>query len=301
MAAMALTIGTFDGAHLGHAAVLAALRRAVGASNRVVALAFDPHPASVLRPGAAPRRLTTASQREEALRALGADQVEILTPEPALLSQPPEEFIRSVLRRHAFEVIAEGPDFRFGRGRQGDLDLLRQLGSSLGFEVIEVPPVEAVLVDRTVVAVRSTVVRALVDAGRMTDAAICLGRPYELECRVVRGDQRGRTIGYPTVNLEHGDRQLPGDGVYVGEATLPDGAVLPAAISVGTKPTFGDHARTCEAHLLEWNGPLDRYGWTIRLRVGRRIRDQLRLSNVAELLARMARDVEIVRESTRQR
>jgi len=295
MASLAVSIGTFDGAHRGHAAVVAAMREAVGPGGRVLPLAFDPHPASVLRPGTAPARLTTARQRAEFLKALGADQVEILTPQRELLGQSPEAFIAGLRRRHPFDVIVEGPDFRFGQGRAGDLPLLRSLGASNGFRVVEVAGLEASLGCQSVVPVRSTIIRRLIADGRMEDAATLLGRPYELECRVVRGDQRGRTIGYPTANLEHGDRQLPGDGVYAGSATLPDGAVHRAAISVGTKPTFGAHALTCEAHLLDWRGSLDRYGWVIRLRLERRIRDQLVFEALEPLLERMAADLDQVR------
>lgn len=271
------------------------MRQAVGPSGRVLPLAFDPHPANVLRPGAAPARLTTAEQRVRFLRELGADEVELLTPQRELLAHPPEAFIDALRRRIRFDVIVEGPDFRFGQGRGGDLSLLRTIGAALGFHVVEVAAVELPLRCQSVVPARSTIIRALLSDGRVEDAATLLGRPHELECRVVPGDQRGRVIGYPTANLEHGDRQLPGDGVYSGSATLPGGAVHRAAISIGTKPTFGTHAMTCEAHLLDWSGDLDAYGWTIRLRVERRLRDQLAFPALEPLLERMAEDMAAVR------
>lgn len=292
---LAISIGNFDGVHLGHAAIVHTMRRIVGPSGRVMVLAFDPHPAGVLRPGTGPTRLTTASQRERLLRSLGADGVRILVPAPALLAMEPEAFMDDLHRRLRFDLLVEGPDFRFGRGRGGDLTMARTLGGAMGFEVEVVEPVEAVLIDRTIAPVRSTLIRWLIRHGRMEDAGICLGRPYEMECLVVRGDQRGRTIGCPTVNLEHGDRQLPGDGVYAGRALLPDGSTWLAAISVGTKPTFGANARTCEAHLLDWNGALDHYGWTIRLTIEHRLRDQLTFDGLDALLERMARDLLDVR------
>lgn len=297
MPATVVTVGNFDGVHLGHVALVAAARVAAGSTGRVVALAFDPHPAAVLRPGSAPARLTTFTQRERLLRAVGADVVEALTPAPAFLARSPEEFVAWLRERHAFSAIVEGSDFRFGRDRAGDIDALRRIGATSAaapFATIVVPPVETALSDQTIVPVRSSVIRWLLERGRVRDAAICLGRPYELECRVVRGDQRGRTIGYPTANLDHGDRLLPADGVYAGSASIGHGEnqrTFRAAISVGTKPTFGASERTCEAHLLEFDGRLDDYGWTIRLRFERWLRDQLTFAGLEPLLAQMALDV----------
>lgn len=291
MTSISLTIGTFDGVHRGHAALVAAARAAAGASGTVVVAAFDPHPAGVLRPGRAPARLASPAQKRRWLREAGADTVEILTPEPELLALSPETFIEEMLARHRATTIVEGPDFRFGRDRAGDAATLARLGASFGFALRIIEPVEAALVDRTIVPVRSTTVRWLLRQGRVRDAALLLGRPYELECAVIRGEQRGRRIGYPTANLDHGDALLPGDGVYAGMALLPNGASRRAAISVGTKPTFGESRRLCEAHLLGHDGALDDYGWTIRLSFTRWLRDQLRFDSVEALLDQMGRDV----------
>lgn len=296
MPATALTIGTFDGVHRGHAALVAAARSAAGPTGRVVVAAFDPHPMAVLRPGHAPARLSSAAQKKRWLLETGADEVTILTPERALLSLGPREFLEAFLHQHPATTIVEGPDFRFGRDRAGDIDGLRRLGRTLGFEVTIIEPVEATLTDHTVVPLRSTMVRWLLRHGRVRDAARLLGRPYELESRVVRGEQRGRTIGCPTANLEHLDALLPADGVYAGTATLPDGATRAAAISVGTKPTFGEFERLCEVHLIDHDGRLDEYGWTLRVTFERWLRDQMAFSGVEPLLRQMQRDVANARE-----
>lgn len=293
----ALTIGTFDGVHLGHAELLATARRAVGASGRVVAASFDPSPMAVLRPGSAPSRLSSTAQRTRWLREAGADEIELLTPEPALLALPPEEFIARMTGRWQPSVVVEGPDFRFGRRRAGSIETLAALGERFGFRSIVVPSVEAELVDQTIVPVRSTMIRWLLERGRVADAARLLGRPFELECPVVRGAQRGRDLGVPTANLDHGSMLLPADGVYSGVAVLPDGSSWPAAISIGTNPTFGDITRRCEVHVVDWSGELDQYGWTLRVSFLAWMRDQINYPGIEPLLAQIARDLEQARKA----
>lgn len=298
--ARALTIGTFDGVHRGHAALVRAARTAVGPEGRVVVLVLDPHPQSVLRPGTEPARLSTAAQRRSRLLEVGADEVEVIPPTAELLGQSPEAFIKGLFARRPFHVIVEGPDFRFGAARAGDNQLLAALGRAMGFDSLVVPPVEAVLEDHSIVPARSTVARWLIRHGRVADAAVLLDRPYEVDGVVVRGDRRGRTIGYPTANIDT-PCLLPADGVYGGWATLEDGRRLRAAISVGTKPTFDGAERALEAYFMlpgeretGWRplAGLAEYGWRVRLSFVAFIRDQVKFAGLEPLLQQMDRDCE---------
>ncbi|MHC4947314.1 MAG: bifunctional riboflavin kinase/FMN adenylyltransferase [Planctomycetota bacterium] len=296
----ALTIGNFDGVHSGHATLVAAARAAVGPSGRVVVLSFDPHPVARLRPGAAPGRLTRFGRRVERLRAAGADEVVRLEPTDELLATEPRAFIEQVVAAHRPRVLVEGPDFRFGRGRAGSVAMLRDLEGPLGFRLEVIDPVEAEISGQLVVRVSSSMIRWLLDRGRVRDAGRLLGRPVELDGEVVPGDRRGRAIGVPTANLDTGDLHLPADGIYAGRAERPDGTVWPAAISVGTKPTFGDNPRVCEAHLIGYPGPLDDYGWTIRLELADWLRAQLAYRDVDALVEQLHRDIDRCRAADPQ-
>jgi riboflavin kinase/FMN adenylyltransferase len=259
-------------------------------------MAFDPHPASVLRPESAPARLSTWEQRERWLREAGADEVVRLRPDAATLGLTPDEFVERLVQDYSPTAIFEGPDFRFGRGASGDVGTLRSFGATFGFSVEVVRPVTAELSDQSVVTVSSSLVRWLLEHGRARDAAALLGRPHELVGAIVRGDRRGREIGFPTANLET-PCLPPGDGVYAGRAELPDGRVLPAAISVGTKPTCGGHGRAVEAFLLGVEAGsrgaiagLPEYGWPMRLEVVAWVREQVRFESVPALVEQMQRD-----------
>jgi len=304
-----LTIGAFDGVHVGHQALIhtaRAVARERGA-GRVVALVFDPSPAVLLAPMNVPSRLTSFERRRELLLAAGADEVVRLQPTPELLGLEAETFIRRCVEQYRPVAFVEGPDFHFGRKRGGDVETLGRLGAAMGFSVRVVEPVEVALTNHQLVPARSTVVRELLGLGRVRDAAAVLGRFYEVEGTVVRGDQRGRTIGYPTANVAS-ECLAPGDGVYAGRATLPDGRVLGAAISVGTKPTFGVNQRAVEAFLLRpdlgdgsgaaaWSPieGLSEYGWPIRLEFIGWVREQVKFGGLPALLAQMGRDIERVR------
>lgn len=290
---LAACIGNFDGVHRGHAALLAEARRLAGVAGRVVAVTFDPPPAAVLGRSGPLRRLCSVERRAALLQACGADEVLLLETTPALLSLEPEAFIEHLRVRIPFGVVVEGPDFRFGRDRRGDLEVLAGIGRLAGFGVAAVPAVEVPLPDGTLLPVRSSLVRWLLLQGRVFEAGVLLGRPHLLEGRVVQGDQRGRSLGCPTANLETVAAMLPREGVYAGEATLPDGGRVPAAISVGRKPTFAaaDAPPICEAHLLGVELPLDRYGWPMELRFGRWIRGQMPFPSPQHLVAQMARDL----------
>ncbi len=290
----ALTIGNFDGVHRGHAKLVQTARKAVGAAGQVVVLSFDPHPLSVLlaqkSTSRVPQRLTSFQQLCELLKQAGADRVVALKPTREFLSQTASDFITSIVQSYQPKAIIEGQDFRFGKHRAGSVDTLHQYGETHGFRTVVVESLRATLDDHSTTVISSSVIRWLLQRGRVRDAARLLGRPYELPGTVVRGDQRGRTIGIPTVNLDHGDLMLPKDGIYAGTA-VRDGHTYQAAISVGTKPTFGTSPRVCEAHLLDYEGPLDDYNWPIRVTFHHWLRDQLAYCNVQNLQEQIARDV----------
>lgn len=283
-----LSIGNFDGVHIGHAALLRRARELAGADGRVVAISFDPHPATILRPERTPPRLTTFARREELLRGLGADVVEKLEPTPAILAMSAEEFIRGLVARHEPAWIIEGPDFHFGKGRSGTLDLLRSLGAANGYSLHVEPAVTLGLHDQLIAPASSSLTRWLLANARVADAGLVLGRPHRLEGFVVKGDQRGRTIGFPTANLDS-EVMPPADGVYAAIATLPDGRTHPAALNIGTRPTFQGIDRRVEAHLIGATG-LSEYGWRLSLDVVAFVRDQVRFDGVQRLTEQLRRD-----------
>ncbi|MHC4908957.1 MAG: bifunctional riboflavin kinase/FMN adenylyltransferase [Planctomycetota bacterium] len=291
----ALTIGNFDGVHGGHGALVRSARSAVGAAGRVVALVFDPHPMTVIDPSRAPGCLSAFGQRVEWLRAVGVDEVIRLEPTRDLLGQSAEAFLDSVVAVYGPDFIVEGPDFRFGRGRRGTVETLVRFGAEHGFETIVIDPVEASLLDQSLVPVRSSTVRWLVERGRVADAARLLGRPLTLRGTVEQGDQRGRELGFPTANVNT-SLLLPADGIYAGSAAGPNGVVYPAAISIGVKPTFGERPRACEAHLIGYDGPVGEYGWTIDLCFADWLRDQVAYDGIEPLLAQIDRDIEATRD-----
>lgn len=285
-----ITIGNFDGVHRGHQAIVALASGLAGERGTVTAVTFEPLPAAVLRPSAAPPRLTLAARRQRLLEQAGCTRVMALDPAAGVLEQEPEEFIRQLRAAVPFDAVVEGSDFRFGRRRAGTVDTLRSLGQQQGFRTVVAPEFETSLSDGHLVAPRSTTVRWLLELGRVADAARLLGRPHAVEGAVVRGDQRGRTIGFPTANVDCGALALPADGVYAGVAHTPLG-MFAAAISVGTKPTFAAAPRTCEAFLLDFAGSVGEYGWPIRLEFHRWLREQFRFASVPALVEQMHRDI----------
>jgi len=297
-----VTIGSFDGAHRGHAALIQRARHLVGRGGRVVVLSLFPHPMTLLRPDTAPARLTEFDQRADYLGDLGADEVVALKPTPELLSRSPEQFVDWVVEQHAPSVFVEGPDFRFGKGRVGDTRVLAELGTSRGFRVEVAQEVDVSLADQSVVRASSTVVRWLLEQGRVADAASVLGRRYEIRGKVRQGDQRGRLLGYPTANIET-TTMLPRDGVYAGDATLPDGSVRASAIHIGPRATFDRMNRTMEVFVIDWKGPVaegrPEYGWPISVRFGAWLRDQAKYDSAADLCVQMSRDVDRASEHFR--
>ena len=292
-----VTIGNFDGVHEGHRALISRARDLAEKGSglaRVTAVTFEPLPAEILAPGRVPARLQSPASRSACLKAMGVEVVFELPTTRELLGTDPEDFIEEILERlsgkSAVGAFVEGPDFRFGKARSGSVDTLQEHGRRAGFEVDVVPEVSVRLNDGLLVEVRSSTIRRLLCLGRVEDAARMLGRPFEVSGTVVIGDQRGRELGYPTANLDLGGQILPGDGVYAARAMLPDGQRLPAAASIGSKPTFEVTPRVLEAHILDWQGEIDDYGWVMNLQLIRRLRGQEQYDGVEPLLEQMARD-----------
>jgi riboflavin kinase/FMN adenylyltransferase len=294
------TIGEFDGVHRGHQRVVERARE-IGRSRQlpVVAITFDPHPDEVIRPGSHPPLLTTARRRSELLAGLGADAVFVLPFNLDFSRLSPDEFVRVVLseRLHAAAVVV-GENFRFGHKAAGDVPMLAQLGEKYDFTAEGVP----LLVDDGV-TISSTYIRERLAAGDVAAAARALGRPHRVEGIVVRGHMRGRGLGFPTANLETPPHTAtPADGVYAGWLTRLDldGAELsrwPAAISVGTNPTFGAGERTVEAYALD-RDDLDLYGTHAAIDFTARLRGTERFDSVEALITQMREDVIKARDLT---
>jgi riboflavin kinase/FMN adenylyltransferase len=296
--ASVVTPGNYDGVHLGHRALLTAARTVsstAGGALRVVAMTFDPHPTHFVAPERAPELLTTPQRRVELLRGLGADEVVVRRFDAVFAALSPEQFAEQVLGVElGARAVVVGEDFRFGLARAGDVKMLYRLGERFGFEVVEVPKV---LVDAAPVS--SSRVRASLAQGDVELAARMLGRVHDTSRGVVRGDQRGRTIGVPTANLELTGTLAPAPGVYavvarvLGEDPADPGVYLGVA-NLGTRPTVAA-GRSFEVHLLDF----DRDIYDRQLRVGfvRRLRDERKFPDLAALKAQIARDIAAARRA----
>jgi riboflavin kinase/FMN adenylyltransferase len=288
-----VTIGVFDGVHRGHQRVVGrAVEAAAERGLPVVVVTFDPHPDEVVRPGSHPPFLCTARRRAELLAGLGADAVCVLPFTQEFSRLGPDEFVHAVLvdRLHAALVVV-GEDFRFGHRAAGDAALLAQLGEKYDFTAEAEP-----LVADDGVRISSSGIRELLAAGDVAGAARDLGRPHRVEGVVVRGQQRGRRLGFPTANLETlPHTAIPADGVYAGWLTSLDTQGReqerwPAAISVGTNPTFDGRERIVEAYALD-RDDLDLYGVHVAVDFAARLRGMVRFDSVADLVEQMCRDV----------
>ncbi len=269
----AVAVGTFDGVHRGHEAVIEEARRT---GLRSAVITFDPHPRAVF--GYEVHLLATIERRIELLEALGVDDVVVVEFTQELSQWTPEQFVDRVLRPIGTQVVVAGADFRFGRGRAGDLALLQRLG----IETRPVPFVEGV---------SSTAIREALRLGDIRAAAHVLGRLPELEGPVVYGDQRGGTLGFPTANLAvPSNLMVPAYGIYVGEALGHR-----AAVSIGVNPHYGGDERRIEAFLLDYEGNL--YGSTLRLSLWQRLRAERAFQSEEELVAQIARDTEAARNA----
>jgi riboflavin kinase/FMN adenylyltransferase len=284
----AVTVGGFDGVHRGHQHVLAATRAASDGVG-VVAVTFDPLPREVLAPDKAPKRLTTIERRVELLRTHGADEVRVLAFSREMAGWSPEDFIQRVLVDELkASAVVVGENFRFGSKAAGNVDLLRSVGSEAGFAV------EGLVLEGGAEPFSSTLVRAHVAAGRLPEAAEVLGRPHEVSGVVVEGDRRGRSLGFPTANVPVDDAYaVPPDGVYAGRLDI-GGEVLPAAISVGTNPTFDGHDRRVESYVIDRpssRANLELYDKLVRVELVRRLRSMDVFDTVDALVAQMHEDV----------
>ncbi|MGI8684900.1 MAG: bifunctional riboflavin kinase/FAD synthetase [Acidimicrobiales bacterium] len=292
-----VTIGAYDGVHLGHRALLARVRSMadeLGAAAAVVT--FDRHPATVVRPESAPKSLTDLAQKLELLEATGMDYAHVVRFDEARAAESAEDFVRELLVDClAVRAVVVGHDFHFGNRRRGNVPLLQAMGAELGFDVLGISLV-ADADGPGGEAVSSTRIRRLLAEGDAAGAAALLGRPHEVRGTVVAGDKRGRELGFPTANvLVPGDILLPADGIYAGWYRRPGGAVHPAAISLGRRPTFHPDAdaSVLEAYLLDFDD--DIYGEQAAVRFAARIRGEERFDSVDALVAQMKRDVEDTR------
>ncbi len=292
-----ITIGAYDGVHVGHQAVIAQVRRIAderGARSAVVT--FDRHPASIVRPESAPRLLTDHEQRLELLAATGIDGTVVLPFDEVQSNEDPASFVERVLVRGLGVCsIVVGADFHFGRGREGNVSMLHRLGERFGFEVVPIELVERA--DGVDEPVSSTAIRRALAGGNVTLATSLLGRPFQARGKVVMGDQRGRQLGFPTANVEVPNQIcVPADGVYAGRYERPDGTVHRCAINLGRRPTFYEHAdhSLLEAHLLDFDGDL--YGETARIGFEHFLRSERKFDGIDALVAQLKQDVEHARD-----
>lgn len=296
-----VAMGNFDGVHRGHQALLQRVQELAAEHGAVpVAVTFEPHPIAVLRPQDAPETITGGQTRLERLAEAGVDLTLVLPFTLELAAMTPQEFVEQVFvdGLHARAVVC-GKDTRFGVKNSGDVDTMRELGRSHGFEV---SVLEDVVADAAMHRFSSTGVRTALREGDVTEAARILGRPHTVTGMVVHGFQRGRELGFPTANLaDDATGMVPADGVYAGylvRPSLPAGAVdhrMPAAISVGTNPTFDGTKRTVEAYVLD-RTDLDLYDEVVTIEFVRRLRGNVRFEGIEPLIEQMTRDVDQARE-----
>lgn len=271
----AIAIGTFDGVHRGHASVI---RTAINTGLAATVVTFDPHPRLAL--GNRVELIATLERRLELLAGAGAEATLVAAFTPELMRLEPEEFAEGYLRAIGAEAIVAGSDFRFGRKRRGDLELLERLG----FEVVTAPEVDGVSSSR---------IRAALHEGDVVAAAAMLGRPPEVDGIVVAGDQRGGTLGYPTANIAvQPELLVPGYGIYAGSARGHR-----AAVSIGTNPHYGGSERRIEPYLLDFEGDL--YGQRLTVELWQHLRDERAFESEAALVEQIAADVEATRSAAR--
>lgn len=286
---LVMSVGNFDGLHLGHLKIFELCRRLKSAgATGIAVITFEPHPLTVLRPEHAPPRLATLSMKRELLADAGIDFLVELAPTPDVLNVSAEQFW-AILRDQTRPLhLIEGATFTFGRAREGTISRLREWCKGSPITLHEIEGVLSPLLDLQIAPVSSSLIRWLLAHGRARDASICLGRPYTLRSPVVKGFQRGRTIGVPTANLMVTEQLIPAEGVYAARCTF-DGVTYPAALSIGTMPTFGDHPPQVEAHLVGFTGNL--YDRTIDLEVMDWLRDQRKFPGLDLLKHQLQKDI----------
>jgi riboflavin kinase/FMN adenylyltransferase len=286
----AIALGNFDGVHLGHQGVIASARAAASARalTQLGAAAFEPHPRRLFQPDAPPFRLQTRDQRARALDALGVDLLFKIRFDRALSQMSDEEFARHVLsERLGAAHVSVGFDFRYGRGRMGDVDSLRAQGAALGFSVGVVGAIEGGPPGEKI---SSTAVRAAIATGDMDGAARMLGRPWAIEGEVLRGFARGRALGIPTANIALGEYVRPHFGVYAVRVDVGDGAARPGVANIGITPTIGALSEPIlEAHIFDFDADL--YGRTIEVALIAFLREERKYASVEEMMPQVAEDI----------
>jgi riboflavin kinase/FMN adenylyltransferase len=287
-----LAIGVFDGVHLGHQAVIStSARHAQGTNGTPVVLTFDPHPEKILRPEKAPHLLTATPHKIALIRALGVRHLLIITFDKQFAATEPEDFVQQLVQHSKpLREICVGHEWAFGKNRRGNLQLLTKLGTEFDFNVVGIPPVT---VKGEIVS--STTIRRAVESGDLKKAAAMLGREYTILGTVVRGDDLGKKIGFPTANLSAHSEQFPPNGVYFAEATL-DGKTCPGVVNLGYRPTVSSAKsdRVLEVHLLDFDS--DIYGKDLEVRFVRYLRPEQKFENVDALVRQIERDVQQARE-----
>jgi riboflavin kinase / FMN adenylyltransferase len=292
------TIGNFDGVHLGHRKILEAVvsrARAIGKPS--IAITFEPHPLAVLRPDQAPRRLQTLRQKEEVIESIGIDWLLVIPFTRDFSLTEPEDFVKAFLsRRLAVAELRIGQHFAFGRGKRGNLELLRKMGPELGFVA---SGVDEVLYKGEPIS--STRIRMAIDAGQVPDANAMFGREYELDGIVSKGERVGRKIGYPTINLASENELYPADGVYVTQIEIRSfGRRFECVTNIGRRPTvYEDYATTIETYVLDFSS--DVYGERVRLFFFDRLREERKFPSVMALTEQIGKDIEKTREYFRRR
>jgi len=288
-----VTMGTFDGVHRGHQAVLAEVtRRARDGKLASVLVTFEPHPLAVVNPAAAPKLLTLPAEKEALVQAQGIDRFVLMPFTPAVAQLDAEAFVGRLCDEYGMHELVMGYDHGFGRGRAGDVELVERLARQRDFRMAVVDAVRD-----NGQPISSTLIRSGVAHGDLDSAARWLGRPYAIRGTVVRGAGRGRTIGIPTINLESPDARklLPPDGVYAVRVRIldPGSRLLGGMMNQGPRPTFGDQARTLEVHLFDFEGEL--YGETVDVEWVRRLRDVQAFPSRDALVAQLERDRQAAR------
>jgi len=302
----ALTVGNYDSVHLGHQMLIERARKQVGEAGKVAVLSFNPHPMTVLNPDQAPSQIDPFHIRRQRLLKAEADEVIELVPTPELLAKDPESFLDEVIEQHKPTLIIEGHDFHFGKRRTGTPELLAKLCEDRGINSEIIGPVKVTLTDQTIVTASSSLVRRLLANGRVRDVTFVLGRPHELIGTVEQGEQLGRTINIPTINMNT-QSLLPADGVYAGFACFAqqgiDQRVL-AAINVGSRPTVQGTTHRAEAHLINpdaspWtpDPSMPAYGWDCTLQLVGWVRDQVKFDSINTLKQQIRRDCQRICET----
>lgn len=283
---LTLAIGVFDGVHLGHQAVLKrALTDAAKSCGKAVAITFNPHPAKILRPEAAPRLLTSTPHKLRLIKGLGYEHALVITFDAAMAATSATDFLHSLhtsCRKLAGIVVGCG--WAFGKNREGTVDLIRQYGLQNGFEAVEIPAVQWEGEN-----VSSTRIRKAVELGDFETARQCLGRPYAILGTVIKGRQLGRTLGFPTANLRAHNEQFPPDGVYAISTTI-HGSPYRGVANIGVRPTTESHGeRALEVHLLNFNADL--YNQEIEISFLSHLRNEIKFPSLADLKTQIARDI----------